>query len=64
MLSHILGLSDPNSAWYLWWSGFFGNLPIFAGVLIYYHKHNCHKKGCPRIGKHEIDGTPYCSKHK
>ena len=26
-------------------------------------KHNCHDKGCWRIGRHTVDGTPWCDRH-
>ena len=28
------------------------------------HLHKCHYDGCWRLGKHRIDGTPWCSRHK
>jgi hypothetical protein len=28
-----------------------------------WHGLNCHHPGCPRIGRHKIDGTPYCNVH-
>ena len=36
-----------------------GEVAIFGGVIGIYRKHNCHVKGCPRIGKHPVEGTPY-----
>jgi hypothetical protein len=62
-LYHWLGLDNASGAPYLWWSGFFGDVTILGSVIALYHKHNCHYKGCARIGKHLFDGTPYCSKH-
>jgi len=59
-----LGLSNGGGAIYLFWSGFFGDITIFGGIIVLYWKHNCHCKGCFRIAKHHIDGTPYCIKHK
>lgn len=63
-MMHLLGLDNPGGPWYLFWSGIFGDLTIFAAVLAHYFKHNCHVKGCLRLGKHTVDGSPYCSKHK
>lgn len=63
-MSHWLGLDNAAGPLYLWWSGFFGDLAIFGAVGIFYWKHSCHQRHCLRIGKHHIDGTPYCSKHK
>lgn len=35
-----------------------------AGVVAgAFRKHNCHEKGCPRIGRHTVDGSPWCDKH-
>lgn len=28
-----------------------------------WHHVNCHAGGCWRIGKHKVDGTPWCSRH-
>jgi hypothetical protein len=37
---------------------------IAAGYALV-RKHNCHVKGCPRIGRHPVDGTNYivCQHH-
>jgi hypothetical protein len=48
----FLGTTNGSGRWYLWWSGMFGNLTIFAGILIFYRRHNCHIHRCPRIGTH------------
>lgn len=48
-------------------SGFVAALAILslAGSIIgAYHLHNCHQRGCPRLGKHKISGTPWCTRHK
>ena len=39
-------------------------LTLLGSVLSLYHLHNCHKDGCWRIGKHKINGTPWCSRHQ
>lgn len=64
VISHFLGLDNVSGPVYAFWSGFGGDLTIFGAIFGLYYKHNCHIKRCPRIGKHTIDGTPYCSKHK
>lgn len=28
-----------------------------------WHTHNCHAEGCLRIGRHKINGTPWCNTH-
>ena len=62
--------TPPN---YNYWSGFGSVFPWGMGILVtllavFYHnlrKHNCHAKGCIRIGRYPVDGTPYttCRKH-
>ena len=49
----FLGTTNGGGRWYLWWSGMFSNLTIFAAVVIFYRKHNCHIHGCLRIGSHK-----------
>lgn len=46
-------------------SGWLGDIGLLTGIIIYYKKHNCHVKGCPRIGKLPVAGTPYitCKSH-
>ena len=68
-LSQETGTSDSASRSYDYWSGFGSVFPwslaILGGIAGLFHKHNCHVKGCWRIGKFDIDGTPYtvCPKH-
>ncbi len=49
----FLGTTNGSGRWYLWWSGMFSNLTIFAAVGVFYRKHNCQVHGCWRIGKHK-----------
>jgi hypothetical protein len=28
-----------------------------------WHTHNCHQDGCWNIGKHRVNGTPWCNLH-
>jgi hypothetical protein len=58
----------PYGHWvpYNFWSGFgsdISELAIFGAVLGAWRKHVCHEKGCLRIGRHQVDGTPYCDRH-
>jgi hypothetical protein len=65
LLQHWLGLDNGTGAWYLWWSGFEGDLTQLAilGTLInVYRHHRC--KTCWRIGHHPVIGTPYKTCHK
>ena len=45
---------------YQFFSGSFLAVTIATG---WWHKNNCHQKWCPRIGKHQVDGTPWCNAH-
>lgn len=38
----------------------FGYGTLVAGV---WHGVNCHEGGCWRIGRHRVDGTPWCNVH-
>jgi hypothetical protein len=68
----VLGVNIPQgqySVWYNFWSGF-GNiaertLELLVIGYVLYHRHNCHIKTCFRIGKYQVEGTPYvlCLKH-
>lgn len=52
---------------YQFWSGIgsdFSELPLLGAIALAYFHHNCHVKGCPRWGKHKVNGSPYCAKHK
>jgi hypothetical protein len=67
-LSHFFGLDNLSGAQYGFWSGIgsdIGEVAILGGIVGIYRKHNCHVKGCVRIAKHPVDGTPYvvCAKH-
>lgn len=52
-----LGLSNGNSPWYLFPSGWGGNIAIVASILtapvLLYRKHNCGVRWCWRIARHE-----------
>lgn len=60
------GTVNESGTYYGFWSGFgsdLGELAIIGGLIQMYRKHNCHTQGCWRIGKHTVDGTPWCSYH-
>ena len=64
--AHFLGLDDSSSYWYLWWSGFAGDLGLIAAAIAILWKHNCPVKRCHRIGKYPTPGGSgyfVCSKH-
>lgn len=71
-LIHFLGIDNPAGRWELFWSGIgsdIGELAIVSAVvgaaMGMWHKHNCHAKGCWKIGKHKVEGTDYvtCRTH-
>lgn len=61
ILAHILGIDNVSGYWYGFWSGFGSDI----GELAIVRRHNCHVKGCPRVGRHPIAGTTWtvCRKH-
>ena len=64
---HTFGLDDGSGAWYLFWSGIFGDTTLFAAALGLYWHHTCHLHRCPRLAKHDytIDGVTHklCRHH-
>lgn len=55
------GADQEGGTWYGFWSGFGGSIPdflILGSIVTVYRHHNCHVKGCLRLGK-PVDGTPY-----
>ena len=62
-LAHFFGLDNGSGANYLWWSGIgsdLGEVAMIGAAWTLARKHNCHVKGCWRLGKHDLEGTPYC----
>jgi hypothetical protein len=48
-------------------SGFLPSLTVITLVSIFsgaWHHVNCHHPHCWRIGKHKINGTPWCNTHQ
>lgn len=67
---HVLGVDSVSSNWYAFWSGIAGDVGSFVvlfGVVGLLRKHNCHVKGCHRVGRlvvHHENGTyTVCAKH-
>ncbi len=64
--AHWLGL-DPGY-WQAFWQGAgadLGELAIIGGMINMARRHNCHVKGCFRVGRHPVEGTPWvvCARH-
>ena len=69
-LLHLIGADDVSGEWYGFWSGFGSILipPLLTAVPIVWvllRKHNCHARGCWRIGRHPVEGTGFvvCRRH-
>ena len=63
---NVLGVTNPSGRWYAWWSGAgsdLGELAIVGGLLALVRKHACHEPRCWRIGRHVVDGSPWCDRH-
>lgn len=66
-LAHWFGIDNLSGPIYGFWSGIGSDLTEFAllGALVKVYVHlNCTVKGCRRIGKHPVDGTPYRTCHR
>jgi hypothetical protein len=65
-LLHLFGIDTTTGPWYAFWSGAgsdIGELAIIGGMVTLVHKHNCHQRQCWRVGRHIVDGTPWCNRH-
>lgn len=67
-LAVFFGLTNPSGHAYAFWSGIgsdIGELTIIGGLIAIYRKHNCHARGCWRVGRLQVEGTPYvvCHRH-
>jgi hypothetical protein len=50
---------DPDG--YNFISGPLADITLLGGAYAILRHHNCHAKGCWRIGRHPVDGTGYAS---
>lgn len=67
-LAHVLGLDDLAGPFYGFWSGFgsdLSELALLGAAYGLWRRHNCHVKGCWRIGRLPVEGTPHvvCQRH-
>jgi hypothetical protein len=62
---HYLGLTNASGLWYLLWSGIFGDVTIFGGLVVLVLRHNCHVTGCKSVLTHNDPAlhAPACRKH-
>lgn len=54
---------DPDG--YNFISGPLADITLLGGAYAIFRRHNCHAKGCWRVGRHKVPGTDYivCRKH-
>ena len=67
-LAHYSGLTNLSGPWYGLWSGIgsdIGEVALLAGAWAILRRHNCHVRGCWRIGHRPVEHTPYvvCHRH-
>jgi hypothetical protein len=62
-LLHVLGVDDVAGRWYAFWSGAGSDLGYLGIVYALWRKHNCHQRGCWRIGRHPHGGFVLCARH-
>jgi hypothetical protein len=62
-IGHFLGLDDASGPFYLFWSGVCGGLGPFAAGFAIVRRHNCHRRGCWRIGRFSFGERFYCRLH-
>lgn len=66
-LSQASGTSSSASRSYNFWSGFgsdIGEIALIGGLITVVRGHNCHQKGCWRLGIHTTArGHKLCKKH-
>ena len=58
-LLHVLGVDDVSGRWYAFWSGFAGDIALIGAGFAIVRRHNCHVKGCWRVGRQQVEGTTF-----
>jgi len=64
---HVFGVDNLSGPWYGFWSGFGSDLTEVTGLGLvayaFWRKHNCHVKGCWRVGWHQAGDHVVCARH-
>jgi hypothetical protein len=66
LIEHWLGMDNLSGPVYGFWSGFgsdVSEVALIGAVFGIFRRHNCHERHCWRIGRHVVDGTPWCDRH-
>lgn len=59
----LTGSDNVSGAWYGFWSGFAGDIPLIGGVLLLWRRHNCHVRGCWRLQWRAHGQHVLCRRH-
>lgn len=62
-LLHVFGIDNPSGPEYSFWSGVGSDLSYLSVFAVLYRKHNCHVRGCWRIGHHSQGEYIVCHRH-
>ncbi len=63
-LLHWTGIDTQQSYFYDFWSGIGTQITLLVGIIAAIRHHNCHVKGCWRLGhKDPLHGYPACRAH-
>lgn len=62
-IGHVLGLDNASGPFYLFWSGICGGLAPVTAAWAIVRRHNCHRRGCWRVGRFGHGDRTYCRKH-
>jgi hypothetical protein len=62
-LLHVTGIDTQQSMAYDFWSGIATQASLLFAGLAVVRRNNCHERWCPRVGRHVVDGSPWCNRH-
>lgn len=65
-LAHFFGLDNGSGPQYLFWSGIGSDITevaILGGMIQLYRRHNCHVRGCFRVGMRHYGDALLCKRH-
>ena len=64
VIFHALGIDTQTSMEYCFWSGAGTQLTLCIAAVMFLRHHNCHVKGCWRLGHIDAEhGHPACRRH-